>query len=297
MDTQLLEAFIAVAETGSFSLAGERVYLSQPAVSKRIAQLEEQLDCRLFDRIARTVTLTEAGRQLLPRAEKILQEIDDTRQAIADLSGAVSGRLRLAISHHIGLHRIPPLLKAFTTAYPAVEVDINFMDSERAYDEILHGRYELAAITLAPDPNPRVRTIEVWPDPLAFMVAPDHPLAAQDPVTLKALSGHSAILPGLGTYTGRIIHRLFEHHRLTLASTMDTNYLETIKMMVSIGLGWSVLPQSMLSEEVREVTVPGIRLERMLGCIHHRDKTLSNAARAFLSLVETGLSLAETGHQ
>lgn len=286
MDTQSLEAFIAVAETGSFSVAGERIYLSQPAVSKRIALLEEQLDSRLFDRIARTVTLTEAGRQLLPRAEHILREIESARQAIADLSGAVSGSLRLAISHHIGLHRIPPLLKTYTTSYPAVEVDINFMDSERAYEEILHGRYELAAITLAPEPNPRLNTVEIWPDTLAFMVAPDHPLADMAPVSLRELSGYPAILPGVGTYTGRIIRQLFEHHQLQLASTMDTNYLETIKMMISIGLGWSVLPRSMLSDEIREIEVPGVTLLRMLGCIHHRDRTLSNAARAFLTLLD-----------
>lgn len=286
MDTQSLEAFIAVAETGSFSVAGEQIYLSQPAVSKRIALLEEQLDSRLFDRIARTVTLTEAGRQLLPRAEHILREIESARQAIADLSGAVSGSLRLAISHHIGLHRIPPLLKTYTTSYPTVEVDINFMDSERAYEEILHGRYELAAITLAPEPNPRLNTVELWPDTLAFMVAPDHPLADMAPVSLRELSGYPAILPGVGTYTGRIIRQLFEHHQLQLASTMDTNYLETIKMMTSIGLGWSVLPRSMLSDEIREIEVPGVTLLRMLGCIHHRDRTLSNAARAFLTLLD-----------
>ncbi len=286
MDTQSLEAFLAVAETGSFSLAGERVYLSQPAVSKRIAQLEEQLGCRLFDRIARTVTLTESGRQLLPRAERILREINEARQAIADLAGAVSGNLRLAISHHIGLHRIPPLLKLYTAEFPDVQVDINFMDSEQAYDEILHGRYELAAITLAPEPHPRISAIDVWPDPLAFMVAPDHPLMGSSTVTLRELSRYPAILPGLSTYTGRIIRELFEGQRLELISTMDTNYLETIKMMVSIGLGWSVLPQSMLSDEVCEIRVPGVALQRTLGCIYHRDRTLSNAAQAFLAFLD-----------
>lgn len=286
MDTQSLEAFLAVAETGSFSLAGERVYLSQPAVSKRIAQLEEQLGCRLFDRIARTVTLTESGRQLLPRAERILREINEARQAIADLAGAVSGNLRLAISHHIGLHRIPPLLKLYTAEFPDVQVDINFMDSEQAYDEILHGRYELAAITLAPEPHPRISAIDVWPDPLAFMVAPDHPLMGSSTVTLRELSRYPAILPGLSTYTGRIIRELFEGQRLELISTMDTNYLETIKMMVSIGLGWSVLPQSMLSDEVCEIRVPGVAPQRTLGCIYHRDRTLSNAAQAFLAFLD-----------
>ena len=72
MDTQLFEAFIAVAESGSFSVAAERVHLTQPAVSKRIAQLEQQLDCRLFDRIARNISLTEAGAALLPKASRLV---------------------------------------------------------------------------------------------------------------------------------------------------------------------------------------------------------------------------------
>jgi len=82
MATQLLEAFVAVAETGSFSTAAERVHITQPAISKRIAQLEDTLGCRLFDRISRTIYLTEAGRALLPRAERILRELAATREPL-----------------------------------------------------------------------------------------------------------------------------------------------------------------------------------------------------------------------
>ncbi|HBK49428.1 MAG TPA: LysR family transcriptional regulator, partial [Pseudomonas sp.] len=136
MDLANLSAFIAIAETGSFSGAAERLFLTQPAISKRIAGLEQQLDVRLFDRLGREVTLTEAGRALLPRAYQILNVLDDTRRALTNLTGAVSGRLTLATSHHIGLHRLPPLLRVFTRQYPAVALDIQFMDSEQAYDEI-----------------------------------------------------------------------------------------------------------------------------------------------------------------
>ena len=124
--TLILEAFIAVAESASFSIAAERIHVTQPAVSKRIALLEEQLNSRLFDRIARSVTLTEAGAALLPRANHILREIADTTQAINDLSGDISGRLRLAISHHIGLHRLPPMLKQFAQNYSDVTIDAFF---------------------------------------------------------------------------------------------------------------------------------------------------------------------------
>jgi DNA-binding transcriptional LysR family regulator len=108
MDLANLNAFIAIAETGSFSGAGERLHLTQPAISKRIAGLEQQLKVRLFDRLGREVGLTEAGRALLPRAYQILNVLDDTRRALTNLTGEVSGRLTLATSHHIGLHRLPP---------------------------------------------------------------------------------------------------------------------------------------------------------------------------------------------
>lgn len=292
MDTQLLEAFIAVAESGSFSDAAEKIHLTQPAVSKRIALLEDKLNCRLFDRIARSVTLTEAGEALLPRANHILREIADTTQAINDLSGDISGRLRLAISHHIGLHRLPPILKQFALAYPEVTIDVDFMDSEKAYEGILQGRFEVAAITLAPEAHPKIESKTIWPDPLVFMVSEDHPLLAKSQhkqntnPTLDDLRNYPAILPGLGTYTGRMTRALFEQQKVPLPPTMTTNYLETIKMMVSIGLGWSLLPKSMLEPGIREIEIRGIQIQRELGYIHHREKSLSNAAKAFIHLLK-----------
>ncbi len=286
MDTQLLEAFIAVAETGSFSNAADRIHVTQPAVSKRIALLEEQLNTRLFDRIARSVNLTEAGEALLPRANHILREISDTKQAINDLSGDISGRLRLAISHHIGLHRLPPMLKRFAQDYPEITFDVDFMDSEKAYEGILQGRFEVAVITLAPEVHPKIEAKTIWPDPLVFMASEDHPLFAQNAMhakpTLKNLRNYPAILPGLGTYTGRMTRALFDQQKVPLPPTMTTNYLETIKMMVSIGLGWSLLPESMLEPGIRAVPIGGVHIQRELGYIHHREKSLSNAAKAFI---------------
>ena len=184
MDLATLNAFIAVAELGSFSEAAERLHLTQPAVSKRIASLEQQLNVRLFDRLGREVSLTEAGRALLPRAYQILNVLDDTRRALTNLNGEISGRLTLATSHHIGLHRLPPLLRAFTRAYPRVALDIQFLDSEVAYEEVLHGRAELAVITLAPETREPVHAVKVWGDPLDFVAAPEHPLACMDSVAM-----------------------------------------------------------------------------------------------------------------
>ena len=114
LDIQALTAFIAVADTGSFSAAADRLFLTQPAVSKRIALLESQLNTQVFDRIRKKVFLTEAGRALLPRAHAILQSLKDAQQAVSDLGGDISGKLAIAFSHHIGLHRLPPYLKRYS---------------------------------------------------------------------------------------------------------------------------------------------------------------------------------------
>ena len=113
MDIHALQAFTAVAETGSFSRAAELLFLTQPAVSKRIAGLEQEFDRRLFDRVGRRVDLTEAGHALLPHAQRILREVEESRQAIASLGGRIGGRLAIGTSHHMGLHRLPPVLRSF----------------------------------------------------------------------------------------------------------------------------------------------------------------------------------------
>jgi len=215
MDLASLNAFIAIAEVGSFSRAGDRLHLTQPAISKRIASLEQQLGVRLFDRLGREVNLTEAGRALLPRAYQILDVLEDTRRALTNLSGDVTGRLTLATSHHIGLHRLPPLLRTYTRMYPKVALDIQFLDSEVAYEEILHGRAELAVITLAPEPHHLVRSVPVWHDLLDFVAAPEHPLALQDAVKLSDIAEHPAVFPGGNTFTHHIVSRLFEAQGLS----------------------------------------------------------------------------------
>ncbi len=283
MDIAALQAFLAVAESGSFSMASERLFLTQPAISKRIAQLESELNTRLFDRIGRGVSLTESGQALLPRARHILLEVEDSRREISNLSGEVAGRLRVGTSHHIGLHRLPPVLRRYTATYPEVELDLYFMDSEEACRAVLHGDLELGVVTLPLSPPADLRTQLIWPDPLDFVVNPEHPLVnAATPITPNHLCEHSAILPAAGTYTREVIEQAFRPLGLNIPIRMATNYLETIKMMVSVGLGWSVLPRSMLSDDLRVLTVSDIHLSRQLGSVWHGGRTLSNAAQAML---------------
>jgi DNA-binding transcriptional LysR family regulator len=286
LDTQSLQAFLAVADNGSFSRAAEQLHLTQPAVSKRIAVLEDQIAARLFDRIGRRVTLTEAGRLLLPRARQILVMVDDSRRALGSLSGDVVGSLTLATSHHIGLHRLPPLLKAYIRAHPEVRLDLHFLDSEQAYRGVLDGELEMAVVTLAPHPDPQLEVVPVWIDRLCFVCAHDHPLARRPHLSLRELCDFDAVLPGPLTFTRSLIEARFAAAGLQLPVALSTNYLETLKMMTGIGLGWSLLPEGLLAGELHELEVDHPAVYRPLGYLVHRSRTLSNATRAMIGQLE-----------
>ena len=282
MDTESLAAFLEIADAGSFSAAAARLHLSQPAISKRVATLEQRLDARLFDRIGRRVLLTEAGRALLPYARRVREDLEDGRRALSHLSREVQGRLAIGTSHHIGLHRLPPLLKTFAHAHPDVDLDIQFMDSEVACEAVLAGKLELGIVTLPTTPLDGLESKQVWDDPLAVVVSPEHALATRRRVTLRELARHPAVLPDAATYTHRIIKAELARHGVEPRVRLATNYLETLKMLVAIGLGWSVLPRSMLDRSVRALAIPGFAPHRSLGAVWHRKRMLSAPARRLL---------------
>jgi len=286
MDIAALQAFLAVAETRSFSRAAERIFLTQPAVSKRIAGLERELGTPLFDRIGRLVQLTEAGQALLVRANQILKELDDIKRTITNLAGEVAGELRFATSHHIGLHRLPSTLKRFHEQYPAVRLDLRFMDSERACAAVAQGELEMAIVTLPASAPTTLERIPVWDDPLDVVVAPSHPLASASGVGVPQLLAYPAILPGPGTYTREIILNALGANRDQVLVGMTTNYLEVLKMLASIGLGWSALPRTMIDDSLTVVQIRKMGIRRKLGIVTHAARTLSNAARAMVALVK-----------
>ena len=163
--------------------------------------------------------------------------MDDSRHAISNLNRTVSGSLSLATSHHIGLRRLPGVLKEYSIRFPGVTLDLHFMDSEVAHEEIVQGNLELGVITLSPTRHERLKAMPIWHDQLTFVCAVDHPLADTSSIDVETLAGYAAILPDMSTFTGRIVKQMFDQKGLTLILSMSTNYLETIKMLISVQRG------------------------------------------------------------
>lgn len=284
MDIQNIRAFLAVSETASFSRAGERLHLTQPAISKRIQAMEQFLDIKLFDRIGKSVQLTEAGQALIPGYRRILDELEESERIISNLRQTTRGHLRFATSHHIGLHRLPAVLRQFSRQYPEVDLELQFMDSEQACQQVLHGEIELGIVTLPSQPDARLTLQTIWHDPMHCVVATDHPLASTEKVSRKQLLQQPSILPSTDTYTRALINhalQLDEHSNIL----METNYLETIKAMVETGLGWGVIPDSMLNASLKIVAVKTGKMQRELGVVFHKSRTRSGPANALLTLL------------
>jgi len=284
VDTQNLKAFLAVAESGSFSKAANDLHLTQPAVSKRISLLEQQLDTLLFDRVGRQVSLTASGRTLEPLARNVLFAMRDAEQRIRDLGTSVSGQLRLVTSHHIGLHRLPVILRRFAGRYPQVQLDIQFKDSEEAGQSVLAGEFDLGIVTRSTVADDRIEAECIWRDRLVFVAAADHPLNRKDSISLVEISQHPALLPDRKFLTTRIVENLFRDKGLELNIIMSTNYLETIKALIGVGYGWGVLPEIMVSgDNVVRLPLERVKLSRNLDCIRHRERSLSRPAECFVA--------------
>ena len=287
IDIAELLTFIKVAETSSFSEAASKLFLTQPAISKRIAALESNLGVRLFDRIGRQVQLTEAGIRLLPKARKMAEDLQDIKRSMTLQMQDVSGELRLSTSHHVGLRRLPKSLKRFQEDFPSAHLEIEFTQSEEAYQDVLKGRAELGIITLSNKENPLIESLPIWSDPLTCVVSKDHPLALSKKLSLIELAQHACVLPNKNTFTRQIAEQVFGKQGLKPKVRMNTNNLETLAMLVSIGWGWSLLPSTLVDEKLVVLNIADLNVERKLGVIHHKQRTLSRAATAFIELLKS----------
>lgn len=285
MNLSNFDAFLAVMQTGSISIAAEKLFLTQPAVTKRLKNLEEELGVHLFEPAGRGIQPTQAAHELLPRVKHWLLDYENIKHALSHAQNTIGGILRIGTSHHIGLHHLPAILKQYVQLYPEVQLDVHFVDSEQAHQAVLSGELELAFLTLPPKADPRLTYQTLWNDPLQFVVAPFHALASQKHLNLKDLISYPCLLPAAHTYTSQITLQAFEQHGLKPQANMSTNPLESIRMLVSIGLGWSVLPTTLINLDLVALDLP-IQLSRKLGMVSHPARTQSRAAMALMTLCQ-----------
>lgn len=285
MNLAAFEAFVKVMETGSISIAAELLFITQPAVTKRIHSLEDYFGVKLFESAGRGIQPTHAAHSLLPKVKTWLNELGEIHHTLSHEQTQVQGRLKIGTSHHIGLHHLAEPLKKFVQLFPQVTLDVHFVDSEQAHEQVLAGELELAFLTLPPAGDDRLSYVTIWNDPLVFVSAPFHPLAKHTQLNLEDLIAYPSLLPAAQTYTSQITLSEFEKNGLKPKITMSNNPLESIRMLVSIGLGWSVLPKTFLNEDLKQLDL-NLKMNRQLGMVWHPARIQSRAAEELIQLMK-----------
>ena len=286
-----LSYFKKVSETGSVSRAAEELLLTQPAVSKQIRSLEDELGERLFDRIGKKVFLTRAGELLYSHVERILRSVEEAKTAVKDVSLECSGELIIGTSDHISIHRLPTVLKSYITAFPKVDLKLRCHRSETTLEMVNKNLIDLGVITLQKVPHHMVSK-SIWNDPMSVVFPKKHPLGALKAVRLRDTIQYGMILPDTATETRKLIDAAYKSKRLNANISMEVAYIETIKSLVKSGLGISILPDNAVEAEVKsgvlmKAKITDAILSRALGVVYIKDKFLSRPAQEFLKLLET----------
>ncbi len=294
LDIHEMQIFLAAAETGSFSEAGRRLQLSQPAVSMQIRSLEKRLDIPLFHRAGRHISLTEAGQALVPMARQLVNQAIQVQETITALQGTVSGTLRIACSTTAGRYVLPRLIAGFVDRYPLVQVSCYVGGRGQAIDLLLEGEAQLA-ITSLREISRELEYRQFISDPIVLIAHPDHPWAKRKSVRVADLPGGRFIFrePHSGTYQ-TVADALAEQgmNVRDLAPIMVLGNSEAIYVAVKEGIGVAFLSrraaaQGIADGYVAEVPVEKLAMAQQLHMARRSDQTMSTVATAFWDFVYT----------
>ena len=289
---ETLQLFCDLVESGSFTRAAEKNFVSQSAVSQRLRALERDYGQTLLDRGQGrgTVTPSEAGQLLYEGAKRLLREAGVLEAQIRGLSDEVAGTVRVATVYSVGLHALPPRLKPFLAAHPRVNVHLEYRQTSEVYQDVAAGAIDVGIVAC---PTPR-RDIEVIPfaeEDMVLVCAPEHPLAQRPEVTRRDLDG----LAFIGFADDIPTRKLVDDHlraagiRVRLVTTFDN--IETIKNLVEIGSGVSILPKDTVRQEVGTgalTVVPFVHADafrRPTGLLVKKTATRRAAVRAFVQVM------------
>jgi LysR family transcriptional regulator, low CO2-responsive transcriptional regulator len=286
-----LRIFQAVAETRSFTRAAEVVHLTQPGISKHIRQMEEYYGTLLFDRLGKKVALTHAGEILAEATQEIMASVTAAEQRIEELKGLRGGRLVIGASFALGIYLLPGVLAAFRKRYPAVEVTVDISLSAKIMAKILANKLDLGLVNQDTH-DPRLHARQFMTDDLFVIIPRHHRWAKKKRIRPQELLGETFIVAARGAGVRAVIEERLKEKGIVLTNVVDFGNVEGVKRAVEAGLGVSIQPQSVVQRELSAGSLTGVLLaglDAKLGRFYicRKDKNLSNAAKAFLALLQT----------
>lgn len=263
MNLNHLRAFVAVAESMSFSRGAERLHVSQPALSNQIRLLEEDLEARLFVRNRRSVSLTAVGREILDDAERLLTLVDEVRQRVKRASKGTSGTLRIGFVASATPEIIPQMTIAFRKSFPDVSLELRNVPTVPQLDALRLRTLDIGVVRL-PLREPEIEVIPLFSEPFAIVFSRQHPLRSRA-VTVNDLEQEAFV-----TYSERLAPAFFQHWTglcrkagFTPRIVQEVGEMETALALVSAGVGVAILPEGVARRYSRTLVVVPLKQERI----------------------------------
>ncbi len=295
MEIEEIRTFLAIAELGGFTRAGQRLHRSQPAISRRLGILEHELGAPLFERLRGRARLTEAGRAFLPHAEAALASIKDGQEAVRGLQAGIGGAVSLALVGTLADTQIVGALREFARRAKGVRLELRTASSREVADLVRRGDATLGLRYFASE-RPELISLDAGSEAMLVVAAPGHRLAGRRVREPRLLSDERWIgfppTPGVRD-SGQVLAHQLIHAGLDGADVTLIDSLTAQKRLAQAGFGLALVPESSVRDELRQgllvaLDIPAMRTSIPIAAIHRRNGYLIPAARALLDLLTGG---------
>jgi len=262
MDSEALKTFVAIHRSGGFSQAAEVLHRSQPAISRRIAVMEDQVGAALFDRVAGGIVLSQAGRVLLPQAERVLAALSDATQALADMRAAEAGAVALAVVGTLANTELTVALKRFAKRLPKATLTLRTAASTEVSALVRSGEADIG-LRYHDDPSSDLIAEALRGEALVVACAKDHRFAGKSVRALAQLRGEAWIgfpnIPLRGEMTPHILAQ-FQVRGVGQVAWTAVDSLTAQKRLVEAGFGLALVPASSVKDELKAKAIATIRV-------------------------------------
>ncbi len=260
MELQQLQCFIAVLEEGGFKRATARLGITQPALSYQIKRLEGELGVQVFRRGPGGITPTDAGKILLEHAHHVIAAVREAHQAMRELSGDVSGEIRIGAIKCVGQYFLPHVMREMRAKYPMVRPKLLYRESDELLESLLANKVDVAMV-VDPPPDDRLAYQSVFDEAISLVSGPKHPFYGRKTIEVGELKQVSFVTLSPQAPAGMLTRRWLERQGISVVSALSTDDIETVKRMVESGMGVAFLPDMATADDIATDGKPG-RLSR-----------------------------------
>ena len=296
MELHQLRYVCAVADTGNFSRAAERCHIAQPSLSQQILKLEEDLGAKLFDRLGRSVRVTEAGRAFIPHARAILQQVEAARSSVADNNADLHGTITVAAIPTVAPYLVPSYTANFARKYPDAKLRI-IEDTTAALVEGLRDLSIDVAILALPLRHKELELFPIRTEPLFAVLRKDHPRAYAESLALKDLRGESFVMLRDGHCFRDLSIGTCTRARITPNIAFESGQFSSLLGMVAAGVGVSLIPEMAIDRNVgcRYVRLSDTQATRTIVAAVLRGRSFNRVQQALVSGIRSKGTIVRGG--